>query len=253
MRRTSILSPLALAALVSVSVPLCAQTGGGPGPGRAESSDSDFSTKETRAVMHAYAKCVVRRQSAKASQAIAANLDNATILRKYPMLMSPDCLGNAAQDGLQMRFGGDLYRYALADALVNRDLAAWTMPDLSAVPRLVHRDPGNPPPQVTASGKRIGKRKYEAALAAHEKDATYAYLSRYGECAVRGNPAGSKALLLAAPDTPQETAAFNALRPVLELCLEEGRTIRFGRVALRGSIAINFYRLALAAGAPVAK
>lgn len=219
----------------------------------AEQSDSDYSTKETRAVMHAYAKCVVRRQSAKASEAIAANLDNATILRKYPMLMSPDCLGDAAQGGVQMRFGGDLYRYALADALVNRDLAAWTVPDLAAVPRLVHRDPGEAPSQVTASGKPLGKRKYEAAVAAHEKEATYAYLSRYGECAVRGNPAGSKALLLAAPDSAQETAAFNALRPVLERCLVEGRTIRFGRVALRGSIAINFYRLAHSAGARVSK
>lgn len=210
-------------------------------------SDSDYSTKETRAVMHDYARCVVRRQPAKASVAIAANLDNAILLRKYPMLMSPDCLGDAAQEGVSMRFAGDLYRYALGDLLVNRELAGWTVPDLAAVPRLVHRDPGEAPSQVTASGKRLGKRTYEAALAAHEKQATYACLSRYGECAVRGDPTGSKALLLTSPDTPQETAAFNALRPVLERCMVEGRTIRFGRVALRGSIAINFYRLAHAA------
>jgi hypothetical protein len=215
----------------------------------AAQSDSDYSTKETRAVMHDYAKCVVRSRPAKASEAIAANLDNATILRKYPMLMSPDCLGDAAPQGVSMRFGGDLYRYALADALVNRELAAWTVPDLAAVPRLVHRDPGEAPSQSTAKGKPLGKRKYEAALAAHEKEATYAYLSRYGECVVRGNPAGSKALLLTGPDTLQETTAFNALRPVLERCMVEGRTIRFGRVTLRGSIAINFYRLAQAARA----
>lgn len=211
--------------------------------------DSDYSTKETRAVMHDYARCVVRRQSAKASEAIVANLDNAAILRKYSMLMSPECLGNAAQDGVQMRFTGDLYRYALADALVNRELAGWTIPDLTSVPRLVHRDPGETPSQVNAKGKPLGKRRYQEALAAYEKEATYAYLSRYGECAVRGNPTGAKALLLSGPDTVQETAAFNALRPVLERCLVEGRTIRFGRVALRGSMAINFYRLAHAARA----
>lgn len=212
-------------------------------------SDSDYSTKETRAVMHAYAKCVVRRQPAKAAEAVAANLDNSTLLRKYPMLFSPECLGDAAQDGVQMRFGGDLYRYALADALVNRELAGWSVPDLTVLPRLTHREPGEAPSRTTASGKPLGKRKYEAAVANHERDATYAYLSRYGECTVRGDPAGSKALLLTAPDTPQETAAFNALRPVLERCMVEGRTIRFGRVALRGSIAINFYRLAHSARA----
>lgn len=215
----------------------------------ASPSDSEYSTKETRAVMHDYARCVVRRQPARASEAIAANLDNATLLRRYSMLMSPDCLANAAQDGAEMRFAGDLYRYALADALVNRELAGWTVPELAAVPRLVHRDPGEPPSQANAGGKPSGKRKYEAALAAYEKEATYAYLSHYGECVVRGNPAGAKALLLSGPDSLQETAAFDALRPVLGRCLVEGRTIRFGRVALRGSIAINFYRLAHAARA----
>lgn len=215
----------------------------------AAQSDSEHSTKETRAVMHDYAECVVRRQPAKASAAISANLDNATILRRYPMLMSPECLGDAAGDGSSMRFGGDLYKYALADALVKRELAGWTMPDLAGVPRLVHRDPGEAPTRLKANGKPRGKREYETALALYEQDAAYAYLSRYGECAVRGDPGGAKALLLSSPDTPRETLAFDALRPVLERCMEEGRTISFGKVALRGSIAINFYRLARAARA----
>jgi hypothetical protein len=213
----------------------------------AKAPDSDYSTKETRALMHAYAKCVVRGNAAKASEAIAANADNSTLLRRYRMLMSPECLGNAAREDVSMRFGGDLYRYALADALVNRDLAGWTVPDLETVPRLVHRDPGEAPLQVTEGGKRLGKRKYEEALAEYEKESAYAYLSRYGECVVRNNPGGSKALLLTGPDTPQETAAFTGIRPALERCLSEGRTLRFGRVTLRGSIAINFYRLAHAA------
>jgi hypothetical protein len=222
-----------------------------PAPAAAAGApDSDYSTKETRALMHAYAKCVVRGNAAKASEAIAANADNSTLLRKYRMLMSPECLGNAAREDVSMRFGGDLYRYALADALVNRDLAAWTVPDLETVPRLVHRDPGEAPSQVTEGGKRVGKRKYEAALAEYEKQSAYAYLSRYGECVVRLTPGGSKALLLTGPDTPQETAAFAGIRPALERCLFEGRTLRFGRVTLRGSIAINFYRLAHAARTP---
>jgi len=199
--------------------------------------------------MHSYAKCVVKRQPAKASEAILANVDNAVIMRRYPMLLVSDCLANAAPEGVSMRFTGDLYRYALADALVNRELAAWRPTDLAAVPRLVHRDPGQPPSRVSPSGKRQGKRKYEAAVEAYGREAAYAYLSRYGECVARVDAAGAKALLLTGPDTPQETAAFAALRPALERCLEEGRTLRFGRVTLRGSIAINFYRLAHSARA----
>lgn len=211
--------------------------------------DSDYSTKETRALMHGYAKCVVKRQPAKASEAIVANVDNQVILQRYPMLLSADCLSTKAQDDVSMRFTGDLYRYALADALVSLELAAWSPTDLASVPRLVHRDPGKPPPAVSASAKWYEKRKYEAALKAYERSVVYAYLSRYGECVVRGDASGAKLLLLTGPDTPQETAAFNALRPVLERCLEAGRTLRFGRVALRGSIATNFYRLAHSARA----
>jgi hypothetical protein len=213
---------------------------------------SDYSTKETRALMHAYAKCVIKRQPAKAAEAILANVDNSTILKRYPMLLSGECLGNAARENVQMRFTGDLYRYALADALVNRELAGWTVPDLAPVPHLAHRDPGEPPARVTAKGRRIGKRNYAAALDAYEREVGYAYLSRYGECIVRSDPKGTKALLLTGPDAPAETAAFNALRPAFQACLTEGRTLRFGRVALRGSVAINFYRLAHTARAAAA-
>lgn len=211
--------------------------------------DSDYSTKETRALMHAYAKCVVKKQPAKAAEAIAANVDNAVILKRYPMLISPECLGNAAREDVHMRFMGDLYRYALADALVGRGLAGWTVPDLAAVPRLDHRDPEAPPSRVTEKGKPLAKRKYAEALETHEREVAYAYLSRYGECVVRSDPNGSKALLLTGPDSPAEAAAFNALRPAFQACLPEGRTLRFGRVTLRGSIAINYYRLAHAARA----
>jgi hypothetical protein len=213
----------------------------------AEEPDSDYSTKETRAVMHRYAKCVVKRQPAKASEAIMTNVDNATLLQRYPMLLSSDCLNNAAGDGVSMRFGGDLYYYALADALVNREFAARTVGDLAGAPSPVHRGPGTPPAQVTASGKPVARKKYEAAVKTYERAAAYAYLSRYGECVARSNADGARTLLLTGPDTPQETAAFAALRSVFERCLEQGRTLRFGRVALRGSIAINFYRLAHAA------
>jgi hypothetical protein len=211
--------------------------------------DSEFSTKETRALTHGYAKCVVQRQAAKASEAIVSNVDNPTLLRRYPMLISSDCLGGLSVVTVQMRFTGDLYRYALADALVNRELAGWTAPDLSRVPRLSHDDFGEPPARMTPAGKPVGKRKYEAARQAYERKVGFAYLSRFGECVVRSDPADSKALLLTRPDTPEETAAFAALRPSLQACLAAGQTLSFGKAALRGTIAINFYRVAHAARA----
>jgi hypothetical protein len=215
-------------------------------------SDADYSTKETRALTHAYAQCVVKRQAAKASEAIAANAGNDVILRDYRMLIRPECLTRQVHQGTQMRFGGDLYRYALADALVSRELAAQPVPDLESVPRLAHREPGTPPEPVDDKGRKLGRRMLDAALLGYERDVAFAFLSHYGECVVRADTAGAKALLTAMPDSAEEAARFAALRPSLSRCLPEGKTLRFGKVALRGSVAINYYRLAHAARASAA-
>ena len=214
---------------------------------------NDYSTKETRALMHAYAKCVVRRQAAKASEALRINADNGTIARKYGMLISGECLGRETVGGVKMSFSGDLYRYALADAMVNHELAAHEMPELSTLPRLDHREPGEAPSEIAASGRKLSGKKLEEARLGHSRAVAYAFLSKYGECIVRVDSRGSKSLLLTVPDSQEETAGFNALRPALATCMPEGSTVRFGRTALRGSVAINYYRLAHAARAAVAK
>jgi hypothetical protein len=222
-------------------------------PAAAAPSDSDASTKETRAMMHAYAKCVVKRQGSKASHALLANVDNSTILRDYPMLVIGDCLARQVLTTTEMRFGGDLYRYALADALVNQELASRPVPDLNAVPPLAQREALEPPQQTAPNGKKLSKKKYEEAVESHNRSLAYAFLGSYGECVVRVDTAGAKALLLTAPDSPEESAGISALRPAFAQCLPEGQTLKFGKVTLRGSIAINYYRLAHAAGAAATK
>lgn len=217
-----------------------------------EWSDADYSTKEIRALTHAYAQCVVKRRPAKTSQAIVADPDNVSILRDYSMLIISECLSRQVNEDTKMRFTGDLYRYALADALVNRELAAQPAPVLDSVPPLAHRNPGPPPAEVNDKGKKLGKRKLEEARLNFGRDVAYAFLSHYGECVVRADAAGSKALLMTKPDSAEESARFAALRPVFSRCLPTDRTLRFGKVALRGSVAINYYRLAHAARAGAA-
>lgn len=214
----------------------------------------EFSLREIRSFTHAYARCVVARRHLKASEALLSNVDNATLIREYPTLIVPDCVPKKPGHSLRMSFAGDLYRYALADALIDRELATLDVRDLSAVPRLDHRDPGPPPQPVGTNGKRLSKKKYEAAIKGHQVASNFFYLSHYGECVVRGAPAEAKALVLTVPDSVQEKSAFDSLQPALATCLPEGKTIKFGREALRGTIAINYYRLArAAAGSPPAR
>ena len=218
----------------------------------------DFTTKETRALVHGYAKCVVARRFAKASEGLLRNVDNRTLIREYPILIDSDCLSDQKRIRNDMRIGtvrmsfeGDLFRYALADALVSRELASVPAPDLSAVAKLDHRMPGAKPEQVSASGKKMSRRKYDAAMKDYGEAVAFSYLSFYGECVVRTAPSTARALLLTVPDSPEEKERFDALRPAFAECLSEGTSLRFGRTALRGTIAINYYRLAKAAtGAP---
>lgn len=213
-------------------------------------AQSEFSTAETRALVHAYARCVIDGQAAKASEAILRNVDNSMILREYRRLIDPECLARQVKRTTEMRFGGDLYRYALADALVTREFAGQPVPNLEQVPRLSHREPGAAPTAIAPNGKRLSRRKYEAELKDYREDVGFAFLSKYGECVVRAGTAHSKALLMTTPDSASEAAAFRALQPVLGQCLAAGQTLEFGKVALRGTIAINYYRLAHAARVP---
>ena len=211
------------------------------------STQAELSTKETRSVTHAYAECVVKRQPKRAAEAIRANLDNTAILRKYPQLLIGDCLRTKPSEVLSARFTGDLYRYALADALVRRDLAGFDPESFASLPKLDHHDPGAPPAAVDAKGKKLGARKFQEAVEAHRTATAFAYLSRYGECVVRNAPAAARDLLFTAPDSVEEGARFKAMSLALARCLPEGETLKFGRTTLRGTIAINYYRLAMAA------
>ena len=213
----------------------------------AQNRDSELNFRETRTMLHQYGRCVVKLEQALASQAISRNVDNGELLRRYDRLIVGKCLPMGYATVAKVQFKGDQYRYALADALVRKELAAAPAPDLETVPQLDHRDPGLPPTISSASGKRLSEKKFQEALRGHEQAQAFTYLSRYGECVVRVNPAAARALLLTDPETPGEAAQFNAMQTALGTCLPENQTRGFGKLALRGTIAVNYYRLALAA------
>src|SRR5439155_9997169 len=99
-------------------------------------SPSDYSIKDTRRLTYDYARCVVGRHAAAASEAILRNVSNGVIQSQYRSLIDGSCLVQTTHAKSQMSFEGDLYRYALADALVAKELAASPVPDLSNVPKL---------------------------------------------------------------------------------------------------------------------
>jgi hypothetical protein len=210
--------------------------------------DSAYSLKETRMVVDDYGHCIVAKEPKLASEAILRNVDNGTLMHDYPRLIDGRCMPTPPGTTVKVKFHGDQFRYALADALVRRELAAVPMPPLTGVPALDQRIP-TPPARADSKGRPLSERKYADALQDYQDKEAFTYLSQYGECVVRADPADARALLLAKPESDGEKASFAALNGALGNCLEEGRTMALGKVALRGTIAVNYYRLAHAAAA----
>ena len=211
-----------------------------------QQQESDASSKETRLLIRHYGDCVVSRQQDRAAEAILANMSNRDLMRRYPQLIEGRCMPVERGQVVKVSFVGDQFRYALADALVRKELAALPAPDLSAVPRLDHREP-TPPSRFSAKGKPLRERDYQEAMSRFERDRAFTFLSRYGECVVRTDPAAARTLLLAEVGSTAEAAQFASMTNTLGTCLPPGETLSFGKLALRGTIATNYYRLAKAA------
>ena len=218
--------------------------------GAQRAPSSDLSASDTREMIHRYGECVIRTQQQRASEAILANVDNATLLTKYSELVVPRCMVTLPGSTVSIRFTGDQYRYALADALVRKELAGQPAPDVDMVARLDHREPGASPSGLDEKGKPLSKKDLETAQEAYREAQAYNFLSRYGECVVRRDPAAAKALLLTTPNSDAEKASFPGMSTALATCLPPGQTLSFGKSALRGTIAVNYYRLAKAPRLP---
>lgn len=202
--------------------------------------------KQVGAMVAEYGDCIVKREQARASAAILAHVNVDEMLRRHPQLLQKSCVQNKLGDFVEVTFWDDQYRYAIAEALVRRELAALPPPVLDDVPALDHRGP-QAPPRVDAKGRPLQGRALERAMRDYDQQRASNYMWRYGECVVRVDPVAAKALLLTEPASAAENARFKAMGTALGTCLAEGRSLEFGKADLRGTIAVNYYRLAIAA------
>jgi hypothetical protein len=198
-----------------------------------------------RKITFEYAACVVRKHHAQASEAILATANNGTIMGHFSQIIDADCLVDAAGLNVEMRFPNDSYQYALADALVNADFAA------RGEASFANRLPLAQPAMVTDEKRAELEAKAKAARQRKEVDEeigkhnALAWILRFGECVVRQDPASARYWLLTPPETSEEESRIKALQPAFGACLDAG-TIKLNRAVMRGTVAVNYYRLAMA-------
>jgi hypothetical protein len=228
---------LALATICFLAAPLA---------GAATAHAENMSETKARKIGRDYGACVVGERSEIARRYVVNDVPDGEALRWDKGIVVPFCLSNTSVRGsVEAVFPADHYRYVLAQALFKRDLAKLAAPNVANIAALSHRPMPEPidPADLPADAKKAEQVK--TALA----NRSVAHLAdMLAECSVRRDPANAKSLLDAPIGTREENDAFKAFAPAMAHCIPTGKQVRLNRTVTKGSIAVNYYRLSVAAG-----
>jgi|UPI000687A82F hypothetical protein len=204
----------------------------------------EFAADQARRIQAGFGECVVKKQPELTKEFVLKPRYEKDDLRKiFPKIGDGWCLLQAADStGSLMRFPGDTLRYTFADVLIRKEFT-------NGAPNIADAGPIQHAPLVEGDYLPSPRRKASAAeleeLALNRQKALVAiYLSKFGECVVRSNPVASYQLINSKILTPEESAAFTALAPSFGPCVEAGQSFKLDKSAVRGTIAMNLYRLA---------
>jgi hypothetical protein len=204
----------------------------------------ELNQAETRRIMDKFADCVVQRHH-DAARDFALTRIGASNSSHWPDIYDSICLKvdtNLTDGGVTLRTPAQEMRFALAQALIPRDLAKFDPKQIAAVL------PGAVEPNSAAKKDDGNKaqRSSKGAQGESDRERAFVLLDAYSDCVVRQNPYGVRDLLNTRLNGNDEELAFQAMMPALGACLDRGKQFGTDRTTLRGSLALSYYRLALA-------
>lgn len=204
-------------------------------------------TSQSRAVMRDYAECMARSYNRDARELVSID-DTAVITPAQIKMFRSDCL---ARTGASMLKGShSLYRFALAEALLRRDYRKAGPPNPALAAPIDH-----PIFAANASPPANWDRWPDAAARwpdYRDRARAYSVVSAFGDCVVRAGPAKTWALLQTKVASAEEKAALAALAPEMSSCVPAGAKIELSANNIRGTVALNYYRLSQAPRAAAA-
>ena len=202
-----------------------------------EGNRNDLSQDDSRDVMQIFAQCMAKHYEEDA-QTIVETSPVGEAAWDLHKLMRPNCMPKSPHR-LAMRGKLTQYRYALAEALLLRSYPDSPPNGVTEAVALDHPmfSPGAPMPAEWPGDPAKWQEDVEASQG-------YAYVSSFGECVVRAAPDASWALLKTDVASRDEKARFDALIPAFSGCVAKGQQVELNKFNVRGSIALNYYRLA---------
>jgi hypothetical protein len=210
-------------------------------PALARKSDKQV-LRETGA---SFGDCVADKHYAKSVAFIIEAPDNSTAMKKYRALADVACMGDAIEGSGNggIRFSGDTFAYTIAEGLVRKDFPTSGPQTFDDRANLVHRSPQ--PASDEALAKMKQKKRAEAEEA-HRRDIAWMVISAFGECAVRLAPEPVRQLAQTKVGSADERMLLQGLAPTFGKCLPTGTNVKFQPLQLRGTLLLNYYRLASA-------
>jgi hypothetical protein len=200
-----------------------------------------------------YAECMVRYRRLEARKLVLSNTPNHRLEHDFRSIYTTKALLNVSgcpnlliRDGRAFVLQPDMFRAALAHELIKADLKnAETNNFVDRVP-LSHWMPPSPAMLDSQRAAQKNTKRHAKLEKAHGEEVGRAWLSRYGDCVAHGNSKASHEWVVSKPGTPVEQAAIATLQPAFAACLVAGEKLTFSKEVLRGAVAINYYRLAMA-------
>jgi hypothetical protein len=206
---------------------------------------ANLSDAERRQIGYAFAECLVGKYPRLTQEYVLGTYDRENADEKFGVFSDFECIPDHYKDELiRLRMGNLGGRFTFAEILLTQETPE--IPDnFLDVPMLAHAEP-----MSMANYKKSGKLSEKEYAALVERSIGDVAMSRIGECSVRGDLVNSKALLATKIGSPEEKIAVQNLVPAVSRCIANG-SIKILPEQLRGSIALNLYRLLAAkAGLP---
>jgi len=214
--------------LVGFALLSAASAGADPIPPAANAPDLGISSRirprwidvhyDVRKTLAELAKCAVFADPEKSTEMLVHA--NEPMTPDDVSLVTPDCLVFATwgvdEGPVELQTNATVIQFSFADEVFRREL---TQSDLH---RLLTAPPLSQPQSDKAAYYRVG------------------------ECIVRAAPERAKGLLLTKVETDAEAEAFVRLLPAISSCQPDGATLTPNKADIRGTVALNYVRLAAA-------
>ena len=204
-------------------------------------------TVRDRAMVDVFARCIAAKHHDDAKiYALHQYGDNwQEASRAFFKLRDMECAPSGAAKSLKKITEGE-FKLALADALVRQDLARFDAAMIAGAQPLPNATYVDNLWRKPEDCKACNAKEMEQLADVRQKMAKALAPHLFSECAVRADPSKVHDMLMTEPNSPAELRTFQTLTPVLSQCLAEGEAMTVSRPAMRGFLALNYYRVAYA-------